>query len=53
MALVVCVIAFGPLALIWALNVLFGLALPYTLKTWAAALILGGLFGCSSARSKP
>lgn len=35
----------GPILTIWALNTLFPvLAIPYTLNTWAATVILGGLF---------
>ena len=35
-------IAIGPLALIWALNTLFpALAIPYTVWTWLAAMVLG------------
>lgn len=38
-------IALGPIATIWAVNTLFpALAIPYTLETWAATVILGGLF---------
>lgn len=51
-ALIVVLLAVGPLALVWALNVLFGLALPYTIRTWAAAMIVGGLFA-ASGRNKP
>ena len=41
-ALVVALIIAGPLLLIWALNTLFPvLAIPYTVWTWLAALILG------------
>jgi len=30
---------------IWALNTLFAvLAIPYTLETWAAMLLVGGMF---------
>ena len=37
-------IALGPIATIWALNTLFPvLVIPYTLETWAATVILGGL----------
>jgi hypothetical protein len=33
----------GPIATIWSLNTLFPtLAIPYTLSTWAASLILFG-----------
>ena len=32
----------GPLALIWSLNTLFpALAIPYTVWTWLAAMVLG------------
>lgn len=41
---VIAALVFAPLALLWALNTLFALAIPYTIKTWAAALIVGGLF---------
>lgn len=38
-------IVLGPLLTIWSLNTLFpALAIPYTLETWVAALLLGGLF---------
>lgn len=40
-ALVVILILAGPLLLIWSLNTLFPvLAIPYTIWTWLAALIL-------------
>lgn len=46
-ALLVIVLAFGPLLTIWSLNTLFTtLNIPYTWETWAAAAVLfGGLFG--------
>lgn len=35
----------GPFLAIWSLNTLFpALAIPYTIETWAAALILSGVF---------
>ena len=35
----------GPLLTIWSLNTLFpALVIPYSLETWAAVVILGGLF---------
>ena len=48
MALIVlfflALIALGPIETIWALNTLFPvLTIPYTLETWAATVILGGL----------
>jgi hypothetical protein len=39
-ALGVAGIIFGPLLTIWALNTLFALAIPYTLKTWFASALL-------------
>jgi hypothetical protein len=40
--LIVVLILAGPLAVIWALNTLFPvLAIPYTIWTWLAALVLG------------
>jgi hypothetical protein len=40
--LVVVLVIAGPLLIIWALNTLFPLlAIPYTVWTWLAALILG------------
>ena len=45
LALLVAVIAVGPLLSIWALNTLFpALAIPYTLETWAAMALVGGVF---------
>jgi hypothetical protein len=41
-ALIVVLIIAGPLLILWALNTLFPvLAIPYTVWTWLAALILG------------
>lgn len=42
-ALICLVVAFGPILTIWSLNTLFPvLNIPYTLETWAAALLIGG-----------
>ncbi len=47
-ALVVALIVAGPILIIWALNTLFTvLAIPYTIWTWLAALILGATVGPS------
>ena len=35
-------IVFGPLALIWALNTLFGLTIEYGSFQWLAAFVLAG-----------
>lgn len=43
--LVIALIIFGPLLMIWALNTLFPvLAIGYSIKTWFAVIIVGGLF---------
>ncbi len=43
LAIVVALFA-APILLIWSLNTLFPvLVIPYTLETWAAAVILGGV----------
>ena len=48
LVLVVIVLIAGPLLSIWALNTLFPvLAIPYTLETWAAMALVGGLFRSS------
>jgi hypothetical protein len=45
-ALIVILVVAGPLLVIWALNTLFPvLAIPYTVWTWLAALILGAAVG--------
>jgi hypothetical protein len=42
---VVLIIAIGPLATIWSANTLFpSLAIPYSLETWLAVIILGAFF---------
>ena len=48
LVLIVIVLIVGPLASIWALNTLFPvLAIPYTIQTWAAMLLVGGMFRSS------
>jgi hypothetical protein len=43
LALIIGLIVFGPFLTIWAVNTLFpALAIPYTLETWAATVLLGG-----------
>jgi hypothetical protein len=43
--LVFTVIIFGPIVTIWALNTLFPvLAIPYTIETWLATVVIGGIF---------
>lgn len=48
---VVLAIIFIPLAFIWAINILFQLTIPYTLKTWAASLIISSLLSARVAAS--
>ena len=51
LVLIVIVLIVGPLASIWALNTLFPvLAIPYTIQTWAAMLLVGGMFSGSFSR---
>ena len=41
-AFIVFIIAIGPIATIWSANTLFpALAIPYTIETWFAVVVLG------------
>ena len=45
LGLIIALIAAGPILTIWSLNILFPvLAIPYTLETWVAVVLLGGVF---------
>lgn len=45
LALIIFVIVIGPVATIWAANALFPvLAIPYTIETWFAVVVLGAFF---------
>jgi hypothetical protein len=49
LAALVIVLAIGftvfyPIAIIWSLNLLFGLTIPYTFSTWCATMVISGLF---------
>ena len=51
--LVIALIILSPFATLWALNTLFPvLAIPYTIETWLAIVVLGGLFSSSASSSK-
>ena len=51
LVLIVAIIIVGPLLSIWALNTLFpALAIPYTIQTWAAVMLVGGMFRGSFSR---
>lgn len=41
----------APLAILWSLNVLFGMGIAYTVKTYIAAAILAGALSSSAGRS--
>jgi len=43
LAIIVALVIGGPLVTIWALNVLFGLSIEFSLQTWFAVVWLGGL----------
>ena len=45
LALIIVIIAIGPLLTIWALNTLFPvLGIAYSFETWISIVILAGLF---------
>jgi len=49
--LVIIAIICCPIAAIWALNTLFGLAIPLTFKTWLAAAVLSAtVYGPGGSR---
>ena len=51
--LVIVLVAVGPLLTIWSLNTLFpALAIPYSFETWAAVVLLGGVFKSNLGNSK-
>jgi hypothetical protein len=50
---VIAVLLIAPFVTIWALNTLFPvLAIPYTLETWFAVVVLGGVFKTSVSLKK-
>ena len=49
-ALIIALIIFAPFALIWALNTLFALSIPYTFWTWLASLVITSIFGKSTVK---
>jgi hypothetical protein len=49
----IVLLAVGPLLTIWSLNTLFpALDISYSLETWAAVVILGGVFKSSVKGNK-
>ena len=52
-AVIVFLIAVGPLLTIWAVNTLFPVvAIPYTFDTWAAVVLLGAFLRAKVSVSK-
>lgn len=51
---VLLLVLIGPLAIIWAWNVLFGsvLTIAYTIETWLAAMVFGMFFRPNIQTSK-
>jgi len=50
---VIAVVLIAPFVTIWALNTLFPvLAIPFTLETWFATVVLGGVFKASVSIKK-
>lgn len=44
-AILIFVVVIGPLATLWSVNTLFpAVAIPYTIETWFAVVILGAFF---------
>ena len=37
-------IVIGPILVIWSLNTLFGMGIPFTIWTWLSVVILGSVF---------
>jgi len=51
--IIIALVVLGPFFTIWSLNTLFPvLAIPYTLDTWVAVIILGGVFKTSVSFKK-
>jgi hypothetical protein len=45
--LVIALFVFYPIAVIWSLNLLFGLTIPYTFSTWCATTLIVGVFAAN------
>jgi hypothetical protein len=50
--LVIALLLFWPLAVLWSLNTLFGLAIPFTFWTWLSVIILTATFNSTRLNSK-
>jgi hypothetical protein len=52
-AFILFLVIIGPFLTLWALNTIFpALAIPYTLETWAASLLLFGLTRTTISKDK-
>jgi len=51
-SIVILVLVFMPFGIIWSLDTLFHLGIPYTWKTWGAAGFLWSLFGNVSKKGE-
>ena len=50
--LAIVLIVLAPLAVIWAINTLVSTAaIPYTLETWAASIIICSVFGVGKVKT--
>lgn len=45
-------IVIGPILVIWSLNTLFGMGIPFTIWTWLSVVILGSVFKAKVTISK-
>lgn len=50
LVLVAFFIVLGPIVVIWSLNTLFALAIPYTFKTWLATFFLTTVLSARSVK---
>ena len=49
--IIIALVILGPIAVIWSLNTLFpALAIPLSLETWCAVVVLSGVFKTTITR---
>ena len=51
-ALIIAIAVIFPLLIIWSVNTLFALTIPYTLETWSAVVLLQMFFKTSISYKK-
>ena len=49
---VIALFIFYPIAVIWSMNTLFKFAIPFTLETWVATVVLSSLFAAKITINK-